>query len=213
MTASDLKILMRNAFANGFSAKEAHDEMMPETRKYAKPFDERYFKFRESAVALIIYPNGPDFSLVFIKRPVYHGAHSGQIAFPGGKREENDNNLLQTAIRESEEEIGIALHAQEFVGELSSIYIPVSNITVVPHVFVLNREPVINTDSAEVDYAFSILLSDLINDDCMKLDYVEMSGERLKIPYFELNKQKVWGATSMMTNELKYLLKKVMHQG
>ena len=64
---------------------------------------------RESAVLILIHPHQGDAGITLIKRPVYAGVHSGQMAFPGGKKDDSDESLLHTALREVHEEVGIQL--------------------------------------------------------------------------------------------------------
>jgi len=212
MGIEELRTLLNIGMSVDALSKKAHAEMEPETRKFAKPLDKRYFERKESAVALILYPKSGQHNLLYIKRPVYNGAHSGQVAFPGGKQDPEDENLLHTSIRECKEEIGVSLRKDEYIGELSSLFIPVSNINVVPYLFLLNKEPSLKLDTREVEYVFSVSLEDLMNDTLLGLDYKTMQGEELKIPYFQFSGHKVWGATSMITNELKYMLKKSERQ-
>ena len=78
---------------------------------------------------------------VLTKRHVYEGFHSGQISFPGGKMEKEDANLEQTALRETEEEIGVPREAMQVFGSLTSVYIPPSGYIVHPYVSMLQEEP------------------------------------------------------------------------
>src|SRR5688572_3947948 len=84
---------------------------------------------RQASVLLLLYPyscDQPDFYLALTRRPEYPGAHSGQISLPGGRREEPES-LLETALRETAEEIGVLPETVAIVGQLSPLYTPPSN--------------------------------------------------------------------------------------
>lgn len=80
---------------------------------------------KTASVLLLFYPDkNSQTRLVMILRNIYNGVHSNQISFPGGKVENQDKTLLDTALRETEEEIGVSKKQINYVGSLSSVYIP-----------------------------------------------------------------------------------------
>ncbi|UCG26684.1 MAG: CoA pyrophosphatase [Bacteroidales bacterium] len=85
-------------------------------------------KTSQGAVLILLYAKEGSINTFLIKRPTYRGAHSDQISFPGGKSEKGDGSLINTAIREAEEEIGVVRGAIRIHGTLSPLFIPVSNI-------------------------------------------------------------------------------------
>jgi 8-oxo-dGTP pyrophosphatase MutT (NUDIX family) len=95
---------------------------------------------RESAVVIVIHPHEDDAGLTLIQRPVYDGVHSGQMAFPGGKKDEGDESLLHTALRELNEEVGLSLPTEKKYFRLNEIFIPPSRMLVQPFATVLNSE-------------------------------------------------------------------------
>lgn len=129
--------------------------------------------------------------------------HSGQIAFPGGKREKADFNLEMTAIREAEEEIGVPAKDITILGRLTQLYIPVSNFMVHPFVGYLPYVPSFVRQQSEVVEVLEIPLSDLKNSANQKKKEIKLSqGIRLKdVPYFDIQEKTIWGATAMMLSE------------
>jgi len=166
---------------------------------------------REAGVLLLLYPHAtteasPALHLVFIRRPEYPGAHSGQIAFPGGRREDGES-LQQTALREAHEEIGVAPESVRILGRLSSLYTPPSNFCIYPYVAYTTRRPNFTLDAREVAELIETPLYLLANSQIHKEEvwHFEKYGQR-KIPYFEVFGHKVWGATAMILSEFLTLL-------
>jgi len=87
---------------------------------------------RNAAVLILLYPLKGSIYTVFMQRPEYEGIHSGQISFPGGKVEPADDNIIQTAIREANEETGVDPEKISVINTLTPLFIPVSNILVTP---------------------------------------------------------------------------------
>jgi 8-oxo-dGTP pyrophosphatase MutT (NUDIX family) len=165
---------------------------------------------QKSAVLLLLYPKGDHLFFPIIRRPVYDGVHSGQMALPGGKQEELDASLEQTAVRETCEEIGICSSNIQVLGRLTELYISVTNIQVLPVVAFTQSEPSFVLDTYEVDALFSIPLTDLLNPELKKKETWTLQGQEVEVPYYYLAHQKVWGATAMILSEFESLIEKPM---
>jgi len=142
--------------------------------------------------------------IVFIRRSEYVGIHSGQIAFPGGKYEDSDEDLRTTALREVEEEIGIKADAVEILGYLTDLYIPPSNFMVRAYVGYLKEEPVFNIDDREVQEVLVLGYEHFKHPDVINIrEFKTHNSTRLtKAPYFEVDGAIIWGATAMILTEL-----------
>jgi 8-oxo-dGTP pyrophosphatase MutT (NUDIX family) len=189
---------------------DAQWEMAHVKRDKVRPEDLQPSQFRSSAVMVLLIERVDGFFIPLTERHTYNGAHSGQVSFPGGKFDENDGTLLNTALRECQEEIGLRDDI-EILGELSSIYIPVSKFVVQPFIGALRiPEPVYDINSSEVKSIIELPLNDLRRPELVKETFVEPSpGLKLKTPYFDVQGKVVWGATAMILNELKHLLLKI----
>ena len=169
------------------------------------------FKYRESAVAihLILYENNVE--LILIKRSSYNGAHSQQIAFPGGKAEKSDVNLEFTARRESQEEIVMPIENGICLGKLSPVLIPVSEFKVTPYIFVHKAYPGLIRNEREVDKIIRCRLSDIDTHKNKKYQNIKIkNGLLLKnVPGINLDGHFIWGATALMIHELNCILKKL----
>lgn len=161
------------------------------------------------AVLIALYPDEMGIvRTVLMKRPDYDGTHSGQVSFPGGKMEEADATVIETALREAEEEVNIKPEEVKVIGQLTNLYIPPSNFLVHPVLGILERPPLLMPDKHEVQSIHLPELSYLLRDDIIEeKDIILSSGFKMRTPYFEVDGHTVWGATAMMIAELKEILK------
>ncbi|MCC7245616.1 MAG: CoA pyrophosphatase [Saprospiraceae bacterium] len=134
--------------------------------------------------------------------------HSGQISFPGGRYEPDDPSLEHVALREAQEEIGIAPDQVAIIGRLTELYIPVSNFLVHPFVGWTPREPSFVLQAGEVERILTPTLSWLRQPQAKKATSIQIgSGAQLtNVPFFDVENHVVWGATAMIINELLAIL-------
>lgn len=166
---------------------------------------------RKAAVMMLFYPRNDETHLLLIVRNSYPGVHSSQIAFPGGKVEEFDFDLKQTALRETHEEIGIHPNDIHVIRDFSSIYIPPSNFLVYPFLGVSQTELTFKLQEEEVAGIIELPLSTLLDDSIISNKNLETSYSKLiEVPVFQIEEHSVWGATAMMLSELKDVLKMVL---
>jgi 8-oxo-dGTP pyrophosphatase MutT (NUDIX family) len=161
------------------------------------------------AVLIALYPDEMGIvRTVLMKRPDYDGTHSGQVSFPGGKMEEADATVIETALREAEEEVNIKPNEVKVIGQLTNLYIPPSNFLVHPVLGILERPPLLMPDKHEVQSIHLPELGYLLRDDIIEeKDIILSSGFKMRTPYFEVDGHTVWGATAMMIAELKEIMK------
>lgn len=165
---------------------------------------------RKAAVMMLFYPKNDVTHLLLIVRNSYPGVHSSQIAFPGGKVEDIDFDLKQTALRETHEEIGIHPNDIHVIREFSSIYIPPSNFLVYPFLGVSQTELTFKLQEEEVAGIIELPLSTLLDDSIIINKNLETSYSKfIEVPVFQIEEHTVWGATAMMLSELKDVLKMV----
>ncbi len=168
---------------------------------------------KAGVLALFIPDKNGHTELVFIRRSShYHDdRHKGQIGFPGGKKEREDNDMRETALRETKEEIGVEPAEVEVLGKLSNLYIPVSNFLVHPYVGYMRSRPEFSLQETEIAEVITCDYKRLLNEDCRDTTKIELSsGIHLEnVPYFDLKGKILWGATAMMMAELVHVLKKI----
>ncbi|MFD2588262.1 NUDIX hydrolase [Croceitalea marina] len=193
--------------------EESHFKMEPEIRKDwrdPKKIAERNPK--RAAVMALFYPDKANATqLLLILRKTYKGVHSNQIGFPGGKVEPQDSNLKVTALRETEEEVGVSPKRIEVLKELTELYIPPSNFMVQPYLGIYADPKPFKIQETEVEEIVEVQLSDFMNEDNLISQNLTTSyATNMKVPAFKLNGYVVWGATAMMLSEIKVLLKQVL---
>lgn len=167
--------------------------------------------FKQSAVIVLLFPDERNqCNILLIERSKYNGHHSGQIAFPGGKAEIGDKDLNATALREFFEETG-CIETPIIIGELSALTILVSKFIVTPFVAYLLKAPIFKPNHTEVASLISWKLDKLLLPESVKYTSLEpIKGLKIQTPYFDANGKIVWGATAMILNELKYILKDIV---
>ncbi len=162
---------------------------------------------RPSAVLLPLFPYEGTIYTALIRRPSYDGMHSGQLALPGGKVEAGDLSLTFTAIRETEEEVGIKIPESAILGTLSPVYIPVSNFLVNPFVARLNAKPAWIPDKHEVDAVIEFPLHHLLDAEFKDRRRITIGNNMfIDAPCYIVDGQVLWGATAMIFSELESLL-------
>ena len=190
-------------------ASSAHLKMAPverlEALKALNPID---LKPKKAAVMMLFYPKNKETHLVLIVRNTYPGVHSSQIAFPGGKVELEDENLAHTALRETEEEIGVDRNKIEVIRSFSEVYIPPSNFLVSPYLGICQSTLDFEMQLDEVAGIIELPLTDFLNDKNVVMRKLKTSyANEIDVPAFLVQEHVVWGATAMMMNELKETIK------
>ncbi|MDI9356774.1 MAG: CoA pyrophosphatase [Chitinophagaceae bacterium] len=162
----------------------------------------------KSAVLILFYPTdnkNPHFPL--IQKPKNSRVHSNQIAFPGGRYEEQDTNLFRTALRETQEEIGIDASTVHIIGNLTSLYIPISNFILFPVVGFLDYSPTFIPDNNEVAKIIPAPVEWLLHTEIKTKNIPLYSIHNTLVPCYEIENHVIWGATAMVLSELYDLLK------
>ena len=167
---------------------------------------------KEGAVLILLYRQdiyASDWKFPLIQRPPYQGVHGGQISFPGGKKDIEDVDLVQTACRETQEEIGVSGANIRIIGSLSKLDIEASNHVVLPVIGFMDRKPIFTPHPYEVAEIIEVSLVDLFKKNVVKEKDLQIGGVTLRAPYYDVDDRFIWGATAMIINELTTLIKKV----
>lgn len=202
---------LKKTVKNGLPGEEAHQLLMPVKRPLSSVAKKESSSYRESAVGIVLHPLNDSIHCILIRRPSYIGAHSGQISFPGGKRDASDIDLEFTARRECFEEIDLPHDRAEMIHPLTEVFIPVSKFSVQPYVFFTENLPKLTPDEREVEEIFSFDLLELSQRKEIPRTSIPINaGFTMKdVPYFDINGHIVWGATAMMLAELKVLVERM----
>ena len=183
----------------------SHGKMTPVARS---PINTN-MPFQKGGVLILLYPYDNETNVVFMKRVEDSTPHSGEISFPGGRFEPGDKLLYKTALRETEEELGIAASGIEIIGHLTPLEIKVSNVEVRPFVGVSYKKPGFRPNPEEVDYLIEVNIKDLLNPDIIEKKVEVVSGIEIEIPYYNIRDNHIWGATAMILSEFLDVLKNI----
>lgn len=156
---------------------------------------------RDAAVLALLHPTERGTALLFIERPSHLLHHASQIAFPGGRREE-DEALQETALRETHEEIGLPPDRVTLVGPLTPLYVPPSRYCVHPFVGHVEALPPLVPEAGEVADIFSIPLARLTDPAVRREIPRRVREEEFVVPCFDVDGRQIWGATAMILAEL-----------
>ena len=196
---------------------EVQKQMAPTSRyeniKNYKPKD----NYKQASVLALLTENSnlgyTSTSVLITERSANLNSHSGQLSFPGGRREPNETEL-EAALRETEEEIGLHRNHIEIIGQLSELYAPPSNSVIIPFVGFLNHDyeeekfhSNLVLSQQEVEKAFFVDLDYLINPINLKKEIWNLMGKDIEVPFWDIStitstKVPLWGATAIMLKEL-----------
>ena len=170
-------------------------KMAPFERPIKEEAMKQSSKPKLSAVLCLFYPKSNQVSFALILRNSYKGTHSAQVSFPGGKKEETDESMMHTALRETEEEIGVPAKNINIIGELSEIYIPPSGFLVSPYVGFVSTNPKFIPDKIEVNSIIETPLQLFMNEGIVKKKSITLSLLRLGVGMKLLNLVKLVNLT------------------
>jgi|TARA_X000000368_G_C22732890_1_gene580301 8-oxo-dGTP pyrophosphatase MutT (NUDIX family) len=197
---------LKQRMNNALPGEDSHKKMKVNFSNNTKlPFSKN--KAKPAAVLILLYPNNDKTYFYLTKRADTVKYHKGQISLPGGSKENNET-LLDTALRETQEEIGIDKNEISILGKITPLFIPVTGFMITPFVSYISKKPKTILDEIEVAELLSINIRDLLNNDILIMDR-DINGSSVSIPYFSLNNHQVWGATSMVLSELKDIIQLV----
>jgi 8-oxo-dGTP pyrophosphatase MutT (NUDIX family) len=183
--------------------------MHSQIKMVSDTFKNRYFDMqpneqtREGGVLILLYPEENQLHIPFILRPATEkGVHSGQVAFPGGKKEETDKDLINTALREAEEEVHLDTSQITVIGQLSPLFVFASNFMVYPTLAYTEKPPILKPNPEEVAEIFSANVEHLKHPQTIKKTTIKTPQYTFETPYYDVNGKIIWGATAMMLSEL-----------
>jgi 8-oxo-dGTP pyrophosphatase MutT (NUDIX family) len=198
---------IENALKRPLPGKKAQFIMAPGYRPDYELEEVMKFNPRIGGVLLLLDPSGDELKVILTLRKQYDGTHSGQMSFPGGKQEPTDAGIVQTALRETNEEIGISPEHIRIIGRLSELYIPPSNFLVYPSVGVMSGEASFKKQDDEVEEIVSIPLAFFLDKGHRTTTKIKVMGNStVNVPAYVYERYTIWGATAIMMSEFVYAL-------
>lgn len=151
--------------------------------------------------------------VILTRRPDTMPSHRGDVAFPGGKLDRRvDRSLLDAALRETEEEIGLSRHAVEVIGELDTLSTVTTRFLVAPFVGVLGQRPLLVPHPTEVDRVFDVALADLLADGVHREEHWGIGSISRPVHFFAAGGETIWGVTARILAEFLALLTAEAHR-
>ena len=158
---------------------------------------------RQSAILALFYPSSAGMALLFTLRPSRLAHHGGQVCFPGGGREAIDASLMQTALRETSEELGIATEDCADSGEDDvDLHRVRARIWCMPYVGWIPALPALHPDAGEVAKVLNVPLRMLLDPATLDTYMWRKNGRAVPLPSYRTDGVHIWGATAMMVSEL-----------
>lgn len=188
---------IKKALSQNLPGSTSHRRMLPFNRELLANSEEQT-RLKHSSVLLLLYPENNELHVCLIKRPAHMKHHAGQIALPGGRIEKGET-ALETALRETWEEIGILPQQIEILGTLSELYVQVSRFQIHPFVGWFNTKPEFIICKNEVEKTISFPIKNIQN----AVEKVELNTilGTLKVPCIQFEGEIIWGATAMILSE------------
>ncbi len=154
-----------------------------------------------AAVLLPIYYKQGQYYILFTKRTEAVKDHKGQICFPGGVYQEGDGTLVNTALRESTEEIGLTADQVEVLGELDDIATTASGYIVSPCVGLISWPQTLKVDQRETEEIIEVPISALLDKSCLRQETKVIAGKAVASYWYHYQGRVIWGTTARVLNQ------------
>ncbi|MGI9281810.1 MAG: CoA pyrophosphatase [Endozoicomonas sp.] len=151
-------------------------------------------------VPLVTNNQGQATDVILTRRATHLHKHSGEVAFPGGKREDQDQNLIHTALRESEEEIDLNPASVQILGTMGPV-ISRFGIKVIPIIGSVPEGLSLNANVEELDRIFTVPLDFFIDQNNLQFDHWSMNEKSYSMPSYQFGEYLIWGLTAIMLVE------------
>ena len=190
---------LRELFAPTSKPKDPMDiELPPGSERWPEQLrEELSTDLKPAGVLIPVVQRRRDLTILMTRRADYLAHHPGQVSFPGGRMEEVDVDIVETALRETEEEVGIARHQVTVIGHMR----PTPTITgyaVTPTVGLIEEDLQLTPDPGEVADIFEVPLEYLMDTGNYRESYRDFKGQKFRVIEVQFEGQRIWGATAFM---------------
>lgn len=193
---------MRIDLAHPLPDREAQQRMAPRPRFNSSTRNEPGPETRQGGVLILFYPHQGQVFFPLILRPTYSGVHSGQVGLPGGGYEEIDNDIAETALRETYEEVGVHPSQVTLLGPLTSLYVYASDYLVQPFIGWTDYRPEFHPDPYEVAKLIQAPMAEFLDPRNHHEEMWQLRNHDVLVPFFAVQEQVIWGATAMILSEM-----------
>ncbi len=212
MTA--FQAFLEQRLAHSLPGEEAQNKMRPHPAVHKNPVFKsnlpEHNEYRNSSVLVPIITWEDELEIILTLRTsgIKHG---GQLSFPGGGKE-GDETYEETALREAREEIGLVEEKVSIAGLMTPLYVNHSNNMVTPVVGFISESQTFTPNPNEVDEIFTVPFSELIASKNKIREEWDLRDTKYTVPFWDIHKVPLWGATAMMMSELMELYREFESQ-
>lgn len=153
------------------------------------------------AAVLMPLVDTPEPRVILTVRSSSMPTHAGEVAFPGGKRDPEDKSLLMTALRETEEEVGLSREYVDVLGQLSPIASRYG-MKVTPFVGIVHPDAQLQAEPGEIETIFQVPLTFFLEERPELSSPIDFFGRRFRIPSYYYEDKRIWGLTAFMILDL-----------
>ncbi len=150
-----------------------------------------------AAVLIPVIATGDQLDLLLTQRTDLVEHHKNQISFPGGAVDSGDNSIVDAALRETEEELGISSLDIDVIGMIDEVTTP-SGFLITPVVGILKKLPALTLNTTEVKDAFTVPLSFFYDNANLRIELLEFEGKKREVYFYEYGDKTIWGVTAYM---------------
>jgi 8-oxo-dGTP pyrophosphatase MutT (NUDIX family) len=203
---------LQTRWERGLPGRDFQYQMANDTRQIFKIRSAAADARKACVMALLIPNTENDWQIVLIERAKIEGdRHSGQISFPGGQLDADDASLADCALRELWEEVGVPKNKVTLIGQMTDLYIPVSNFQVFPFLGFCAEPVEFNPQVTEVQGILTPSIKHFLDKSNKKYKDIRINETVIlqNVPYFDVEGRVVWGATAMMLSELAELVRTI----
>jgi 8-oxo-dGTP pyrophosphatase MutT (NUDIX family) len=154
-----------------------------------------------SAILMPLFKKDGQYHLLFIQRTERVKTHKGQISFPGGAYEKEDCTLLNTALRETYEEVGVSPTDVKVLGELDDMATAGGNYTITPFVGMIPYPYTFKLDEWETEELIMVPISALQDNNCFSEGTTIVDGKEVETYFYQYGKKIIWGATARILKQ------------
>ena len=165
-----------------------------------------HLPFSHAAVLVPLFRKEEECHLLFTKRSAEVKYHKGEISFPGGMVDENDKELIETALREAHEEIGLKESDIQVIGLLDDI-VTITEFIVTPIVGLFPYPYPFKISEVEIAELIEVPLSFLLNKDCLSERTIFRGGQNEVVYAYQYGEHIIWGATARILNQFLDLIR------
>lgn len=201
---STLRRLLQQALSEELPKSEGQASMAPRPRTGWKP-DVLPEECRDAAALLLLYPKDNESHVVLTIRTQQLPTHQGQVSLPGGGVHRGES-LVDAALREAQEEVGVDPEKLHVLGMLSPLHIPVSGFILHTVVAVSAKRLFVRPQAGEVERILEVPLMALCGTERIRVETWMHEGHAYRVPFFWVEHAKVWGATAMVLSEFLHLI-------